>query len=215
MMRLFDYVNERLGFTARHRRVLDRPVPGWINYGYCFGGIAFTLFIVLLLSGLLLSLFYTPSETEAYASIQRLHRDVPLGHLLRSTHHWAANLMVVMVTLHMLRVFITGSFKNPRELNWVTGATLLLLTLGYGFTGYLLPWDQKAYWATVVGTNMLGSVPAIGSSLAAVMRGGLDVTGQTLQRFYSLHVLWLPVLTGLFMWLHFHMIRRQGISGGL
>ncbi|HAK60941.1 MAG TPA: hypothetical protein DCO77_11250, partial [Nitrospiraceae bacterium] len=143
-MRLFDYLNDRLVFTARHRRVLDRPVPGWINYGYCFGGIAFTLFIVLLLSGLLLSLFYTPSETEAYASIQRLHRDVPLGHLLRSTHHWAANLMVVMVTLHMVRVFITGSYKTPRELNWVTGAMLLLLTLGYGFTGYLLPWDQLA-----------------------------------------------------------------------
>src|SRR3990170_3437337 len=132
-MRLLDYLNTRLGFTARHRRVMDRPVPEGINYFSCFGGIAFTLFILLLLTGLLLSV-----------------------------HHWAAQLMVVLVLLHMLRVFITGAYKNPRELNWATGAALLVLTLSFGFTGYLLPWDQKAYWATVVGTNMLGSTPLIG-----------------------------------------------------
>ena len=123
--------------------------------------------------------------------------------------------MVIMVTLHMLRVFITGSYKNPRELNWVTGAMLFALTLAYGFTGYLLPWNQKAYWATVVGTNMLGSVPLVGQYCASLLRGGAEVGGQTLLRFFSIHVLWLPVITGVFLWLHFHMIRRQGISGGL
>jgi quinol-cytochrome oxidoreductase complex cytochrome b subunit len=215
MKRLFDYLDQRAEFTKMHRRVLDRPVPAWINYFYCLGGITFTLFIVLLVTGLLLAASYTPSEAEAYRSIQRLRRDVPLGGLLRSVHHWAANLMVVTVLLHMIRVFVTGSFKNPRELNWMTGAFLFLLTLGYGFTGYLLPWDQKAYWATVVGTNMAGSVPVAGTLLLSFIRGGGDVTGQTLLRFYSMHILWFPLLTGLFLWMHFHMIRKLGISGRL
>jgi quinol-cytochrome oxidoreductase complex cytochrome b subunit len=214
-MKLFDYINTRLGFTSRHRRVFDKPVPGWLNYFYCFGGITFTLFIALILTGLLLSAHYTPSENEAYASIQRLHREVPLGLMLRATHYWAANLMVVMIVLHMLRVFITGSYKNPRELNWVAGAALLALSLCFGFTGYLLPWDQKAYWATVIGTNMLGSVPLIGEALASLLRGGADVSGRTLLRFYSLHILWLPFLTAFFLWVHFHIIRKVGISGGM
>jgi quinol-cytochrome oxidoreductase complex cytochrome b subunit len=214
-MALLDYLNKRMGFTARHRRVMDKHVPGWINYFHCFGGIAFTLFLVQLLTGLLLSVHYTPTESEAYRSIQRLHEVVPLGRLLRATHHWAANLMVVMVLAHMLRVFVTGSYKNPRELNWVAGALLLVMTLAFGFTGYLLPWDQKAYWATVVGTNMLGSVPFIGPSLAGLVRGGTDVSGQTLLRFYSMHMLWLPLFTGIFLWVHFHILRRLGISGGL
>jgi len=214
-MKILDYLNVRMGITSRHRRVMDKPVPGWINYFYCFGGVTFILFIVQLLTGLLLSMHYIPSEAEAYPSIQRLHQTVPLGGLLRSIHHWAANLMVVMVLLHMLRVFITGSYKNPRELNWVAGALLLAMTLAFGFTGYLLPWDQKAYWATVVGTNMLGSMPFFGPHLAALVRGGAEVTGQTLLRFYSMHILWFPVLTVLFLWVHFHILRRLGISGGM
>ncbi len=214
-MNILDYLNTRLGFSSRHRRVIDRPVPAGINYFYCLGGVTFTLFVMQVLTGLLLSIHYNPSEAEAYVSIQRLQTAVPLGHLLRSIHHWAANLMVVMVTLHMLRVFITGSYKNPRELNWIAGCILLLLTLGFGFTGYLLPWDQKAYWATVVGTNMLGSLPQIGPWLASIIRGGEEVSGQTLLRFFSLHVLWLPVFTGFFLWVHFHILRRVGISGGM
>lgn len=214
-MRIIDYLNHRLGFSGRHRRVLDKPVPAWITYFNCFGGITFALFLLQVLSGLLLSLHYTPSEADAYFSIQRLHQQVPLGRLLRAAHHWAANLMVVMVMFHMLRVFITGSYKNPRELHWVAGSTLFLATLGFGFTGYLLPWDQKAYWATVVGTNMLGSVPLIGPFLAALLRGGSEVSGQTLLRFYSVHIMWLPLVSAFFLWLHFHMIRRTGISGGL
>lgn len=214
-MNILEYLNERMGFTSRHRRVMDKPVPLWINYFYCFGGITFVLFLVQALTGLLLSVHYTPSETEAYRSIQRLHQTVPLGRLLRAVHYWAANLMVVMVVLHMFRVFLTGSYKNPRELNWIAGALLLVLTLAFGFTGYLLPWDQKAYWATVVGTNMLGSVPVIGPSLAAFVRGGAEVTGQTLLRFYSMHLLWFPLFTALFLWVHFHILRKVGISGGL
>jgi quinol-cytochrome oxidoreductase complex cytochrome b subunit len=214
-MLLLDYLNDRLGFTGRHRRILDRPVPGWINYFYCFGGITFTLFLLLLLTGLLLSAHYVPSEADAYRSIQRLHTAVPLGRLLRGAHFWAGNLMVVTIVLHMLRVFVTGSYKNPRELHWVAGSFLFLLVLAFGFTGYLLPWDQKAYWATVVGTNMLGSIPVAGPFLAGVLRGGAEVAGPTLLRFYSMHVLWLPLSAGVLLWLHFHMIRRTGISGRL
>ena len=214
-MQWFDFLNERFGLTSRHRRVLDKPVPTGINYLTCFGGITFTLFVMQVLTGLLLSLYYTPSDAEAYRSIQRLQQEVPLGRLLRSVHYWSATLMVVTIVLHMLRVFVAGAYKNPRELNWVAGSLLLVLTLGFGFTGYLLPWDQKAYWATVVGTNMLGSVPFIGTSLATILRGGIDVTGQTLLRFYSMHILWLPLFTAFFLWVHFHVIRRLGVSGGM
>jgi quinol-cytochrome oxidoreductase complex cytochrome b subunit len=214
-MRILDQLNERFGFTGRHRRILDKPVPGWINYFYCFGGITFTLFLVLLMTGLLLSAQYSPAESEAYRSIQRLHREVPLGGLLRAAHHWAGNLMVVTIVLHLLRVFVTGSYKKPRELHWAAGSFLLVITLAFGFTGYLLPWDQKAYWATVIGTNMVDSTPLVGTFLAGLVRGGPAVTGDTLLRFYSMHILWLPLFTGLFLWLHFHMIKRTGISGGL
>jgi quinol-cytochrome oxidoreductase complex cytochrome b subunit len=214
-MQWFDFINGRLGFSNRHRRVLDRPVPAGLSYLSCFGGITFTLFVMQVLTGLLLSLYYTPSDADAYRSIQRLQQEVPLGRLLRSVHYWSANLMVVTIVLHMLRVFVAGAYKNPRELNWVAGSLLLVLTLGFGFTGYLLPWDQKAYWATVVGTNMLGSVPFIGQALASVLRGGMDVTGQTLLRFYSMHILWLPLFTAFFLWVHFHVIRRLGVSGGM
>jgi quinol-cytochrome oxidoreductase complex cytochrome b subunit len=212
-MNILDYLNTRMGFSSRHRRVMDKPVPGWINYFTCFGGITFTLFIILLLTGLLLSVHYSPTEADAYRSIQRLHDVVPLGNLLRATHHWAGNLMVVMVLLHMIRVFVTGSYKNPRELNWVAGTMLFVLTLAFGFTGYLLPWDQKAYWATVIGTNMISSMPVIGQPIASLVRGGVEVTGQTLLRFYSMHILWFPVFTIVFLWVHFHIIRKLGISG--
>lgn len=214
-MEWFNFINVRFGFTNRHRRVMDKPVPEGISYLTCFGGITFTLFVVQVLTGLLLSLYYTPSDADAYLSIQRLQQEVPLGRLLRSVHYWSANLMVVTIVLHMLRVFVAGAYKNPRELNWVAGSVLLVLTLGFGFTGYLLPWDQKAYWATVVGTNMLGSIPFIGPALASVLRGGPDVTGQTLLRFYSMHILWLPLFTAFFLWVHFHVIRRLGVSGGM
>ncbi len=213
-MNLIDYLNSRFGLTRRHRTVFDRSAPSGINYFFCLGGITFALFLAQVATGLLLSMSYVPSEAEAYQSIQRLHESGP-GLMLRSFHHWAANLMVVTVVLHMIRVFITGAYKNPRELNWMAGTFLLLLTLGFGFTGYLLPWDQKAYWATVVGTNMLASVPLVGPGLAALLRGGVDVNGQTLVRFYSIHVLWLPLLTAFFLWVHFHVLRRVGISRGL
>jgi quinol-cytochrome oxidoreductase complex cytochrome b subunit len=214
-MSLFGYFDRRTGLSSRHRGLMDRQAPTRIGYIYCLGGVTFSLFLAQLLTGLLLSVHYSPAEAEAYNSIRRLHEAVPLGRLLRSTHHWAANLMVATLLLHMLRVFVTASYRNPRELNWIAGVMLFLMTLAFGFTGYLLPWDQKAYWATVVGTNMLGSLPVVGPLLAAFVRGGAEVSGLTLLRFYSIHVLWLPFFTAIFLWVHFHVLRRLGISGGL
>jgi len=173
------------------------------------------LFMFLLFTGILLSIYYAPSESSAYQSIKYIERKVYLGGLMRSLHKWSANLMVVCLVIHAIRVFVTGSYKKPRELNWVAGSLLFIVTLGFGFTGYLLPWDQKAYWATVVGTSMAGTVPLIGHYLTILLRGGPDVNGFTLLRFYSLHVLWLPVASIILLWVHFHMVRQQGISGGL
>ncbi|MBI5050139.1 MAG: cytochrome b N-terminal domain-containing protein [Nitrospirae bacterium] len=215
MGKIFDYLDSRFVLKKPHKSFLERDLPANVNYFYCFGGITFILFLLLLSTGLMLSTYYVPSEKEAYQSIKFIDNKVYFGGVIRAVHKWSANLMVVCIVIHMLRVFVTGSYKKPRELNWVAGSVLLILTLGFGFTGYLLPWDQKAYWATVVGTSMAGTVPLIGKYLLILLRGGFDVNGITLLRFYSFHVLWLPLISLVFLWAHFHMIRQQGISGGL
>ncbi len=215
MGKVFDWIDQRFGIKAPHRNFLIRRLPPGVNYLYCMGGVAFTLFLALVLSGLLLSFYYVPSEAEAYQSILRLTREVRFGGFIRSFHKWSAHLLIVFIILHTLRVVLHGAYRPPRELNWVGGMGTLLMAFGSGFTGYLLPWDQKAYWATVVGTSMAGSIPVVGKTLLYLLRGGTDVDGTTLVRFYSLHVLWLPLIMSLLLWAHFHMIKRQGISGGL
>jgi quinol-cytochrome oxidoreductase complex cytochrome b subunit len=140
---------------------------------------------------------------------------VAFGWWIRSIHKWAAGGMVLLVFVHMLRVFFTGAYKRPRELNWLSGVVLLVLTLGFGFTGYLLPWDQKAYWATRVGTDIAGGTPVIGHFLLVSLRGGETISAATLGRFYDLHVLVFPVLIIMILGGHFWMIRRHGISGRL
>lgn len=209
------------GFTRRfrldtvHGKVLKRPLPQGIGYSFCFGGITFSLFCLLLATGIILAFHYVPTEEGAYRSIADIVDTVRLGALLRGMHAWAGDLIVVTLLVHMTRVFLTGAFKNPRELNWIVGTTLFVITLAFGFTGTLLPWDSRSYWATVVGTNMVQTLPLAGEFLASLLRGGPDVTGATLLRFYALHVFWLPLATLFLLWAHFHMIRRQGISGGL
>ncbi len=215
MGRIFDWIDERFRVKDPHRRFLQRPLPEGVNYLYCLGGVAFTLIIILLLTGLLLSLYYVPSEKEAYQSVLRITREVRLGRFVRSLHRWSANLLIVFIILHTLRVIIHRAYRAPRELNWVAGSLTLVVAFFSGFTGYLLPWDQKAYWATEVGTSMAATVPGIGRQLLYLLRGGPEVTGTTLIRFYSLHVLWLPLVMALLLWAHFHMVKRQGISGGL
>jgi cytochrome b6 len=179
---------------------------------YCLGGITAFLFLTQGVTGIMLAFYYKPTPDAAYASIQFIESQVRFGAAVRAVHHWAANGMILMCTAHMLRVFIMGAFKPPRELNWVSGVLLLVLTLAFGFTGYLLPWDQRAFWATTVGSEIAGAIPVIGDLAMIFLRVGWDVTGETLSRFYALHIIALPLLTVAFMGAHFLMVRRQGIA---
>ncbi len=214
--RVGDWFDERFDVRVPLGVFLKKPVPKHaIRWYFCLGGITFALFLIQGVTGILLSLYYRPSPNEAYESILFIMNNVRFGWLIRSIHSWAATLMVAFCVAHLLRVYITGSYKKPRELNWVAGVVLLLLTLAFGFTGYLLPWDQKALWGSTVGSEILGVVPLIGSQLLGLLRGGLEITGLTLTRFYGIHMLVLPVLAFVFLAIHFVIIRRQGISGPL
>jgi quinol-cytochrome oxidoreductase complex cytochrome b subunit len=211
-----DWVNNRLGTEELMEDQYNRIVPiHATNYIYCFGGIAFVLFIILAITGILLAVYYQPTPDGAYQSVVSISTNVAFGWWIRSIHKWAAGGMVLLVFVHMLRVFFTGAYKRPRELNWLSGVVLLVITLGFGFTGYLLPWDQKAYWATKVGTDIAGATPGIGHFLLVSLRGGETISAATLGRFYDLHVLVLPALIIMMLGGHFWMIRRHGISGRL
>jgi quinol-cytochrome oxidoreductase complex cytochrome b subunit len=210
--RIGDAIDERLDVRRPLARFLTKPVPEGLTFGYCFGGLAFFTFLVLAVTGVALAFFYVPSPDHARASLAWLGSSVPLGAVLRSLHRWSAYAMVVLVVAHMVRVFAHGAYRKPRELNWIVGVLMLLIVLAFGFTGYLLPWDQKAYWATSVGINMAGSVPVVGPFLADLLRGGPNVGALTLLRFYAAHVFVLPALLAVGLVLHFAMVRRQGIS---
>ncbi len=211
--RLIDVFDRRLGFREDFKKnVLDHPVPPRINLTYCFGGITFLLYILLAVTGVTMLFFYVPSVDHAFVTVEYITFDLPLGNPIRAIHHWSAQLMIVFVSLHMLRVFVYGAYKNPREFNWVTGVFLFGITLAFGFTGYLLPWDQKAYWATKVGVLMPKSLPAVGPFLSQLLMGGDDLGALTLSRFFAIHVAVLPIFTVIFLAGHFWMIRRLGIS---
>ena len=186
-----------------------------MSYTWCMGGTAFFLFLVETITGLLLMFYYRPTLEYAYNDIVGLREHVPLG-IMREMHRWGAHAMVISIWLHMYRVFLTGSYKPPREFNWVVGVILLLLTLLLSFTGYLLPWDQLALWAVTVGTNMMGYTPVLGPKVRFVLLGGSEIGGDTLLRWYVLHVLMLPFVIVIFMAIHFWRVRKDGgISGPL
>jgi len=181
-----------------------------ITHTFCLGGLSFFLFLGLTISGVLLMFYYVPSVERAYEDILRLDTDVRFGQLMRNMHRWMAHGMVLTVLMHMMRVFYTGAYKPPREFNWVVGVVLLVLTLLLSFTGYLLPWDQLALWAITVGTNMVGSAPLLGEPNRFVLVGGFQVGQNALIRFYTLHVIGLPLMAAVFMTVHFWRIRRDG-----
>lgn len=213
LKRVYFWVDERLEMHEYIKKdILDKPIPKGLNLSYCFGGITFFLFVMLAVTGYFMTLYYVPSPTQAYDAVDYLTFEVPMGQVIRGVHHWSANLMMVTIFLHMIRVFIYGAYKKPREINWMSGVCLLCLVMGFGFTGYLLPWDQKAYWATRVGTSVIGTVPVVGDYAMKIMRGGSDLGALTLTRFYTLHTLFLPLGTVILMIAHFVMIRKQGIS---
>jgi cytochrome b6 len=179
---------------------------------YYFGGVSLFLFLVQVISGILLLLYYQPGESTAHESVKYLISEVEFGWLMRSIHSWSANLMVGAIFIHMFSVFFTRAYRRPRELTWISGAMLLLLALGFGFSGYLLPWDELAFFATKVGTDIVGVVPVVGDFLLRLLRGSEDVTGATLTRFFGLHIAVLPGLFTLILGLHLIQIQRQGMS---
>lgn len=212
MSRASRWIDERIDFTGIRKALLDRKMPGGLTWWHTLGSATLAVFMVQAVTGTILAMYYAPSPDHAYDSIRYLEHSVASGALLRGIHHWGASAMVVLVVAHSIRVFTMGAYKYPRELNWLLGVGLLAVVLGFGFTGYLLPWDQKAYWATQVGTNIAGTTPVVGELLVKLLRGGAQLGVATLTRFYALHVLVLPALLVTVAGLHLVMVIRQGIA---
>jgi quinol-cytochrome oxidoreductase complex cytochrome b subunit len=184
------------------------------TYTFCLGGVSFFLFLVLTVTGVYLMFFYVPSVTRAYQDILSIENSVAFGTFVRNMHRWGAHLMVLVVFLHMIRVFYHGAYKPPREFNWVIGVVLLFCTLWLSFTGYLLPWDQIAFWAITVGTQMATYAPLLSKESSFVLLGGVEVGQGTLIRFYVMHVIAFPLITAILMVVHFWRVRKDGgISG--
>jgi ubiquinol-cytochrome c reductase cytochrome b subunit len=213
MRALFEFLESRLGAVSLWRAsMIDKRPPRGIGWLRTLGFCALTIAMLQLLSGLALALHYVPSADLAYDSIRAFEQDVPLGRFVRALHHFGASAFVIVAALHLLRVFFTGAYKRPRELTWLTGIGLLLVVLGFGFTGYLLPWDQKAYFATKVGTEIAAKTPLLGAELRTMLDGGSSVGPPTLTRFYVIHVVALPLaLLGLLA-LHLWLIQRHGVA---
>jgi quinol-cytochrome oxidoreductase complex cytochrome b subunit len=196
-------------FFHLHPVKVSRNSIKW-SYSFGLGVISTILFGVLVWTGILLMFYYIPSVERAYVSMKEIQLSVPLGQFSRNIHRWAAHAMVLAVILHMARVFYTGAYKPPREFNWLVGVVLLLLTLGASFTGYLLPWDQLAYWAITVGTNIAGYAPGVGPLMRQLLLGGTEIGQNTLIRFYTLHIAVLPLLITLLVSIHLWRVRKDG-----
>jgi menaquinol-cytochrome c reductase cytochrome b subunit len=221
-MAVVEWLDARYPFTKSVDEALYQRVPNFANaFYYCFGGMVFILIVLELLTGILLSLYYVPDASHApgaaapaYISVNFIQNSVYLGWLIRGVHFWGANILIIMVLLHMARVYWTGSYRAPRELNWMVGVIMLLLILAFALTGYLLPWDNKAYFATEVTIKIGGLTPPaqLGAFIREILQGGPVVSPPTLQRFFTVHVFLLPALITLLMYVHFRFIRAHGIS---
>jgi cytochrome b6 len=211
--KLWTWLDERVGIAdfekiARHKQVPIHAHRVW----YYFGGMTLFLFTVQVITGILLLLYYRPSAEEAYESVQFLMAEVQFGWLIRSIHAWSANLMVLTLFVHLFSVLLLKAYRRPREITWVSGVALFGISLGFGFTGYLLPWNELAYFATKVGTEITGAVPGVGGFLLRLLRGGEEVTGATLTRFYGIHVAVLPAVVMGLLGLHVYLVQRHGMS---
>ena len=209
--RILTWLDERLGLTGIYKTVLDRKVPK-VNWAFTLGSATLFLAVVQAATGIFLTAYYVPHPDQAYDSINYIMNDVAFGWLIRGIHHWGATLMVITIVLHMLRTFFYGAYKYPREVTWLTGVFLLLVTLGMGFTGYLLPWNQRAYWATTVGTSITETIPFIGPFINQALRGGTDLSTLTLVRFFSAHIWMLPTALFGLIGMHIYLVIRLGIS---
>ena len=206
-----QWLDERTSWRKVWEVIFLRKIPK-VNWFYTLGSASLFVAVNQAITGILLTIYYVPTPDHAYDSVQYITTQVPLGWLIRGLHHWGASAMIVLVVLHMLRVILFGAYKYPREVTWFTGVILLLVVVGFGFTGYLLPWDQKAFWATTVGTRIAGTPPLIGDYLLRIIRGGSEISAVTLVRFFGAHVWVLPSLLLLLIGIHLYLVIRNGIS---
>jgi ubiquinol-cytochrome c reductase cytochrome b subunit len=213
--RVRDWLDSRTGYRALLRHLADEPVPQNGGWYFTTGSVLMLLIGVQFATGIVLAMYYVPAPGLAYESVRYIMDDLPFGWLLRGLHFWGASFIVVAAVVHMARVFLFGSYQAPREVTWLTGVVLLLLILAFSLSGYLLPWDQKAYWATTVTVNVAGSAPLIGEYLVSLLRGGSELGALTLGRWYAGHVLLLPASLMVFVAAHLVLMRRHGISGPL
>ncbi len=206
------WVDERTGLSPFLRGFLYRKVPKGTNWFYTLGSATLFAFVSQAVTGVFLAMYYNPDPSRAYDSAQHLTDDVFLGELVRGMHRWGATVMIVLLFLHMGRTFVFGAYKYPREINWVIGVVLLVLTLAMGLTGYLLPFDQRSFWATVVGVNINASAPIMGPYLADFMRGGAEFTSISLSRFYAMHMLLIPGLIAVLIGAHLYLVAKLGTT---
>jgi quinol-cytochrome oxidoreductase complex cytochrome b subunit len=209
---LYGPIETGLPIDQALRRALRYRLPHRAGWRHAFGGIAYLLLIVLVVSGVLLAFYYRPSAEEAYPSIQHIVSGITFGWLMRDLHVWGANLLVLAVLVHLGRVFFDASYKPPRETNWLVGVLLLFVIFAFGATGYLLPWDQSAYWTVTEGLDVLARVPIVGGLTVELLRGDPIVSGATLSRFFAVHVILLPWLALGLLMLHFGLVRKHGIA---
>jgi len=209
---LLGWMDERSGASGMLTGMLFRKVPKGTNWLYTLGSATLFAFVVQAITGVFLAMYYTPSTIEAYDSITNLTNNVFMGEFVRGMHKWGASVMVILVFVHMARTFFVGAYKYPRELNWIIGVVLLILTMVMGFTGYLLPFDQRSYWATIVGVNINGTGPIVGPFLSDFLRAGPEFSQTTLSRFYSIHMLMVPgAIIGL-IGAHLYLVVKQGTT---
>jgi quinol-cytochrome oxidoreductase complex cytochrome b subunit len=211
LLRFGNWLDERVGWRMIWENIFVRHVPK-VNWFYTLGSATMVVGLIQGVTGILLTFYYVPSPDAAYDSVQYITNELTMGWFIRGLHHWGASAMVVLGILHMLRVIYFGAYKFPREVTWITGVVLLIVVLGFGFTGYLLPWDQKAYWATTVGTRVAATTPVIGDWILRVMRGGDEITALTLVRFYGAHVWVLPAALLTLIGTHLYLVIKLGIS---
>jgi menaquinol-cytochrome c reductase cytochrome b subunit len=207
-----DWVDERTSLSGAVRWTLFRKVPKGTNWFYTLGSASLFAFLSQATTGVFLAMYYDPSATRAYESARHITNDVFLGEFVRGMHKWGSTVMVILVCLHMARTFFFGAYKYPRELNWIIGAVLLILTFVMSFTGYLLPFDQRAYWATIVGVNINGTGPLVGPFLSDFLRGGAEFGSTTLSRFYAIHMLLIPGAIAAMIGAHLYLVAKLGTT---
>ncbi len=211
-IRAVDWIDERTSLSSATRWLLFRKVPKGTNWFYTLGSASLFAFLSQATTGVFLAMYYDPSANHAYESVRYITNEAFLGAFVRGMHKWGSSVMVVLVFLHMARTFVFGAYKYPRELNWIIGVVLLILTMAMSFTGYLLPFDQRSYWATIVGVNINGTGPIVGPFLSDFLRGGPDFGATTLSRFYAIHMLLIPGLLAALIGAHLYLVAKLGTT---